>query len=146
MASFIIKDVRLFDGEKMVSNSSVLIENGFIIQVGEDINKDEVSVICKPGHTLLPGLIDAHCHPYREEKLSEQAFRFGITTLMDLHNLHENAVQQKEWAKKRKVPPQRLLQTNTALIQFEGFSGYQERTLCSYHSWRLASLGRNEAG
>lgn len=105
MSSFIIRDVRLFDGEKVLENESVLVEEGIITQVGQDVEKAGIPVLSMPGHTLLPGLIDAHCHPYRECRLSEQAFRFGITTLMDLHNLHENAVLQKKWAKERKDFP-----------------------------------------
>ena len=105
MSAFIVKDVRLFDGEQVFENASVLVEDGVIKQVGQDLTKDGVSTISKPGHTLLPGLIDAHCHPYREARLCEQAFRFGITTLMDMHNLHENAVLQKKWARERRDFP-----------------------------------------
>ncbi|KIX06970.1 uncharacterized protein Z518_04946 [Rhinocladiella mackenziei CBS 650.93] len=101
MTTFVIKDVRLFDGENVLDNTSVLVEDGVIKQVGHEVEKADIPTISKPGHTLLPGLIDAHCHPYRESRLSEQAFRFGITTLMDMHNLHENAVLQKKWAKER---------------------------------------------
>ena len=103
MTSFIIKDVRLFDGDNVFENSSIFIENGIINEVGVDGEKPEFPVVSAPGHTLLPGLIDAHCHPYREMQMAEQMFRFGITTLMDLHNTHENAVQLKTWAKERKV-------------------------------------------
>ncbi|EXJ76519.1 uncharacterized protein A1O5_01027 [Cladophialophora psammophila CBS 110553] len=105
MNSFIIKNVRLFDGENIHEDSSVLVEDGIIKQVQQDIEKSGLLIFSKPGHTLLPGLIDAHSHPYRESRLSEQAFRFGITTLMDMHNLHDNAVQQKQWAKERKDFP-----------------------------------------
>lgn len=105
MDSFIIRDVRLFDGDSVLENTSILVENGLITHVGRDLEKAGVPALSMPGHTLLPGLIDAHCHPYREARLSEQAFRFGITTLMDMHNLHENAVLQKKWATERKDFP-----------------------------------------
>ncbi|KIX94871.1 uncharacterized protein Z520_09561 [Fonsecaea multimorphosa CBS 102226] len=101
MNSFIIKDIRLFDGDKVVENSSVRVENGIITEVGDNASKDGTPVISKPGHTLVPGLIEAHCHPYDNVKLPEQCFRFGITTLMDMHNVHEHAVQQKQWARER---------------------------------------------
>jgi dihydroorotase-like cyclic amidohydrolase len=105
MASFIIQDVRLFDGEKVQENASVLVEDGIIKGVAQEYQKAGLPIISKPGHTLLPGLIDAHSHPYGEASLSEQSFRFGITTLMDMHNLHSNAVLQKRWAKTRKDFP-----------------------------------------
>ena len=105
MNSFAIEGVRVFDGEKCVENTTVVVENGLIKHVGDGMDTSEIPRISKPGCTLLPGLIDAHCHPYREARLSEQAFRFGITTLMDMHNTHENAVQQKKWAAERKDFP-----------------------------------------
>jgi len=43
--------------------SSVLIDNGKIIEVGENIDiKDDAQVIDAKGCWVLPGLIDAHCH------------------------------------------------------------------------------------
>ncbi|KAI1076284.1 composite domain of metallo-dependent hydrolase [Whalleya microplaca] len=103
--AFIIQDVRLFDGESVSERQSVLVEDGVIKQVGAHLDKPGVPVISKPGHTLLPGLIDAHSHPYREVGFPEQAFRFGVTTLLDMQNLHENAQQLKQWAKERKDFP-----------------------------------------
>ncbi|KAJ9608966.1 hypothetical protein H2200_006737 [Cladophialophora chaetospira] len=105
MDTFVIEGVRLFDGAEVIEDASVLVENGIIKQVGHRLNKNGVAVISKPGHTLLPGLIEAHSHPYGESRLSEQAFRFGITTLVDMHNVHEKAVLQKKWAKERKDFP-----------------------------------------
>lgn len=105
MTSFIIKDVRLFDGDDTLESASVLVENGMIKKVGLRVEEDGVPTLSRPGHTLLPGLIDAHTHPQADARLPEQAFRFGITTLMDMHNLHKNAVQLKQWAKQRKDFP-----------------------------------------
>jgi dihydroorotase-like cyclic amidohydrolase len=105
MTSFIIKDVRLFDGDTVHEKTSIVVENGKIKAVGGEVTTSGVPVFSRPGHTLLPGLIDSHAHPYREARLSEQAFRFGITTLMDMHNTSDNAIQQKKWAKERKDFP-----------------------------------------
>ncbi|KAF2165961.1 hypothetical protein M409DRAFT_23689 [Zasmidium cellare ATCC 36951] len=106
--SFVISDVQIFDGEAVVTkNGAVLVEDGLIKAIGEDLaaRYPHLETISKPGHTLLPGLIDAHCHPYGESSLPEQAFRFGITTIMDLQNEHHQAVRQKQWAKERKDFP-----------------------------------------
>ncbi|KAF2871445.1 hypothetical protein BDV95DRAFT_628662 [Massariosphaeria phaeospora] len=108
MSSFIISDVRLFNGDTVIDNTLILVENGLITQVGSSVPAsllDHLPRYSKPGHTLLPGLIDAHSHPYGDPAQPEQAFRFGITTLMDLHNTHDNAVQQKQWANERKDFP-----------------------------------------
>ncbi|KAK5688025.1 hypothetical protein LTS10_000003 [Elasticomyces elasticus] len=102
MPSLIIRDVRIFDGETCVDNSSVWIQDGIIKAVGDSFENADAEVLSMPGHTLLPGLIDAHCHPYGDVKLPKQSFRFGITTIVDMHNTHENAVQQKKWSQQRK--------------------------------------------
>ena len=103
--AFIIRDVRVFDGEKVLEDGRVYVQDGIIREVGPDVDVSGVAVISMPGHTLLPGLIDSHCHPYRQSNLPEQAFRFGITTIMDMHNLHDNAVIQKQWARERSDYP-----------------------------------------
>jgi hypothetical protein len=103
--SFIIQDIRLFDGESIIEKTRVLVKDGIISQIGPDIEDPNAVIISRPGHTLLPGLIDAHCHPYHESRLPEQAFRFGITTIMDLHNLDENAKVQKQLARERRDFP-----------------------------------------
>lgn len=107
MNSFVITDARVFDGNKIVEGASVLVEDGLIKQIGriDEAETNGIQVISRPGHTLLPGLIDAHCHPYEHASLSEQSFRFGITTLLDMHNLHDNAVLQKKWSQERKDFP-----------------------------------------
>ncbi|KAH8171529.1 amidohydrolase family protein [Sarocladium implicatum] len=103
MTSFLIRGVRLFDGDNVTETTSVLVKDGLIAKVGPEIEAEGVPVIDKPGHTLLPGLIDAHVHPEEHVELSEQAMRFGITTLMDMQNRH--ADKQKQWARERKDLP-----------------------------------------
>jgi dihydroorotase-like cyclic amidohydrolase len=137
MTSFTIKNVRLFDGEKVVENASVLVEDGVITQIGHDVAKAGLPTISKSGHTLLPGLIDAHCHPYRESRLCEQAFRFGITTLMDMHNLHESAVLQKQWARERKDVPDVKSCHFTATID-GGWEAWVEKKLSNNEVSRTA--------
>ncbi|KIW17218.1 hypothetical protein PV08_04409 [Exophiala spinifera] len=105
MSSFAIKNVRIFDGDNVLEDADVIVKDGIIEQVGPDLNPGDLPSISTPGYTLLPGLIDAHCHPDRELRLLEQSFRFGITTIMDMHNVHENAVQLKRWAQARKDVP-----------------------------------------
>lgn len=128
MDSFIIKDVRLFDGDKAVESASVLVENGIITEVGAEITKDGIPVLSKPGHTLLPGLIEAHCHPGGNVKMPEQCFRFGITTVMDMHNVHELAVQQKQWARERKDFPD-IKSSHYAATISNGWPAFVEKKL-----------------
>jgi imidazolonepropionase-like amidohydrolase len=85
---FLIQHVRIFDGEHIIGRTSVLVRKGKIEAVGPRLNSPKgVRVIDGAGHTLLPGLIDAHTHIRSRQDL-EQSLAFGVTTdlsmLMDL--------------------------------------------------------------
>jgi imidazolonepropionase-like amidohydrolase len=56
---------RLFDGERFIENGCVVVEGGKIASAGsrgEVEYPPEAEVVDLEGHTLLPGLIDAHIH------------------------------------------------------------------------------------
>lgn len=92
--SLCITDVRLFTGHTFISNGYVVVLDGKISQVGEgsppsSATKD-IPVLSKPGHTLIPGLIDGHIHANSGNIPSlEQSIRFGVTTVCDMHNESE---------------------------------------------------------
>jgi N-acyl-D-aspartate/D-glutamate deacylase len=104
--TFVIKDVRIFDGEKEIPNGYVHVSNGKIVSVGPaglDAFNSDVRVISKPGHTLLPGFIDAHNHCDKgNENALYQALRFGVTTIMDLHNEIHNCTKLRKIAAEEK--------------------------------------------
>lgn len=87
MASFLITDVRIFDGYSNLERGSVLVQDGKIAKVSTSSIEFNGRAISRPGHTLLPGLIDAHVHldPGNEYGLA-QGLRFGVTTQCDLGN------------------------------------------------------------
>ena len=86
MSSFVITDVRIFTGESVIPFGSVLVKDGIIEYVGTELPQTEhTTVYKKPGHTLLPGFIDAHVHAHDERALSD-SLRFGATTIMDMGN------------------------------------------------------------
>ncbi len=80
---FIVRNVRVFDGGRVLSNTSVLVIDGRISAVGAkfDAPKDFPS-IDGSGKTLLPGLIDAHTHSWGDA--TRDALRFGVTTELDM--------------------------------------------------------------
>jgi dihydroorotase-like cyclic amidohydrolase len=87
--TFVIKDVRIFDGTSEIPSGFVHVSNGKILSVGTDPSNipSGIKVISKPNHTLLPGFIDAHNHCDKGNELAlYQGIRFGVTTIMDLHN------------------------------------------------------------
>ena len=82
----LIQDVRLFDGSVVLQRRSVLIENGKISRIYTHlIRLADTEVIEDAGHTLLPGLIDAHVHiPDQAEEAASQALRLGVTSQLDM--------------------------------------------------------------
>ncbi len=59
----LIRDVRVFDGERVLEHRSVLIENGKIRRIGDaKLKVANAEVIEGAGRTLIPGLFDAHVH------------------------------------------------------------------------------------
>ena len=98
-SSFIIKDVHVFTGEEEIKEGYVLVANGKIKSVGSAVPSNlgpDIKVISKPGHTVLPGFIDAHNHADAgNANAIRQALRFGVTTFMDMHNEWPNVFKLK---------------------------------------------------
>jgi imidazolonepropionase-like amidohydrolase len=84
-SSFVINHVRVFDGEKTLSDMSVVVESGIIRVVDRRVPDRwrKLPTIDGTGATLLPGLIDAHAHTHGVTKLQD-ALRFGVTTVLDM--------------------------------------------------------------
>lgn len=99
---FLVRNVRLFDGEQVVDATSVRIDGSTITAVGPAASTDGLSadqIIDGTGKTLLPGLIDAHAHP-RSPAL-ELAILFGVTTELDMFTTPERIGDQREQARTR---------------------------------------------
>jgi hypothetical protein len=80
--TFLIRNVRVFDGTRVLDANSVLVERDTIRRVGTDVaTPTSVAVVTGTGMTLLPGLIEAHTHTSVEPQLG-QALLFGVTTEM----------------------------------------------------------------
>ena len=94
--SFAIKDVRIFDGKRTIPRGTVLVRNGEIAAVGKNVSvPNGVQVIEGTGHTLLPGLIDAHVH-YLAPRSLNQALVFGVTTELDMGSDHKLVAEVKK--------------------------------------------------
>jgi imidazolonepropionase-like amidohydrolase len=81
-ATWLVRDVRVFDGEKMHEHRSVLVDGNRIADgnfQGEP--PAGAAVIDGKGRTLLPGLIDSHVHAFRYFDLP---LYFGVTTQVDM--------------------------------------------------------------
>ncbi len=86
--SQLIRDVRVFDGERVLEHRSVLVANGVIAKLGDaSLSAPGADVVEGGGRTLLPGLIDAHVHMADQvEEAARQALAFGVTTQLDMWN------------------------------------------------------------
>lgn len=86
-ASFLIRDVRLFDGHEVFDHRSVLVRDGRIAAIGgPDIPAHGATIVSGAGKTLLPGIIDAHVHvpPVNTRNALVQSARLGVTTVLDM--------------------------------------------------------------
>lgn len=82
-APFLLREARVFDGERMHEHMDVLVADGIIVAVGVALQAPagtrEISAM---GRTLLPALLDAHTHNFGLSRV--EALRFGIGTQIDM--------------------------------------------------------------
>ncbi|WP_108803663.1 amidohydrolase family protein [Aquimarina sp. Aq107] len=83
--SFIIKDVTIFDGEKVIPKTSILIENGAISKIAKSINRN-ATVINGNGKFLMPAMTNCHVHAWGIPIL-QQAVEAGVFNLLDMHGV-----------------------------------------------------------
>src|SRR6185369_4383176 len=81
------RNVDVFDGSRMVRQSTVLVSGGMIRAVGRDLQIPAgAQVINGDGKTLLPGFFDAHTHlgESKGEQFLKDALDFGVTTELEM--------------------------------------------------------------
>ncbi|MFL5541122.1 MAG: amidohydrolase family protein, partial [Longimicrobiaceae bacterium] len=84
----VFRNVRVFDGVRMLGEQDVLVEGGRIARLGRQLPAPAgAAEVDGRGKTLLPGLIDAHTHTYGDN--ARAAIAFGVTTELDMFSLPE---------------------------------------------------------
>jgi len=82
--AYVIRNVRVFDGEAISERQTVIISQGKIAAVsGSNVASPAgAQEIAGDGRTLLPGLMDAHVHLpfYGSSEALQQNIMFGVTT------------------------------------------------------------------
>ena len=59
----LFQNAKIFDGNKIISSDSVLVENNIIREIGKNIKANKIELkINVNKNFLMPGLIDAHFH------------------------------------------------------------------------------------
>lgn len=81
MTTTTIINARIFDGEQVLDETSLVIDGRRITAIGGRHLADS-TVIDATGGTLLPGLIDSHVHTSMDGL--RDALRFGVTTELEM--------------------------------------------------------------
>ncbi len=89
----VFRDVRVFDGSRVIPATTVVIRGYRIDQVGPSASIPQgAKVIDGKGKTLLPGLVDCHTHTFLPDH-AKQAAIFGVTTELDMFTDHAFAAR-----------------------------------------------------
>ncbi|MTE27661.1 amidohydrolase family protein [Winogradskyella ouciana] len=94
--SFIVENVKVFDGEIVIESTSVKVEDGIITEISKSIKaSDGYEVIDGNGKTLMPALSNAHVHAWGPQSL-EEAAKAGVLNVMDMHGVetYQSAMRQ----------------------------------------------------
>jgi enamidase len=82
--------------QPFLDENSVLIADGRFVALGRGLDADADTVIDAKGSTLIPGLIDSHCHPVfgdftprqRTMDFIESGLHGGLTTMISAGEVH----------------------------------------------------------
>ena len=85
--SFVIKNIKVFDGESIIESTSVRVVEGKITAVSKALKTSKKdTVIDGKGKTLMPALSNAHVHAWSPLSLKEAA-NAGVLNVMDMHGM-----------------------------------------------------------
>ena len=97
--AFAIRNVRVFDGARILEHRTVVVESGRISRLDgpRTVLPPGLRVVDGTGRTLLPGLIDAHVHvsSQRPEAALKQSLWFGVTTELDMFTTPDGLTAMK---------------------------------------------------
>ncbi len=124
MNTYLIKNATLVnEGQQFIAD--VLVKNGLIEKIGQNLSAPEAQEINAEGLYLLPGMIDDQVH-FREPGLTHKADIFtesmaavagGITSFMEMPNTVPNTLSQELLADKYAIAAQ------TSLANYSFFMG-----------------------
>ncbi|WP_041395638.1 metal-dependent hydrolase family protein [Photobacterium profundum] len=141
----LIKNANLFNGtdEKLIQNVNVVIEDNIVIKITKDAVDESTfdKVIDANGHTVMPGLIDAHVHitlseaPHildtmtteeiaiRSAKVAEGMLMRGFTSVRDVAG---NTTGLKVSIDNGYATGPRIFPSQAAISQTSGHSDYRQ--------------------
>ncbi|MEX1211454.1 MAG: amidohydrolase family protein [Balneolaceae bacterium] len=118
--------VTMNEEREVIERGTLLIRDGRIEAIGSNVEiPDEADVRSLDGHTLLPGLVDAHSHPHIEHSsfhIIEQhppylraPLAYGITTLMEVYGNEHRDGWLSDMQRAGKIDSPRIFTTGSAL-------------------------------
>jgi len=127
-AATVFRNVRLFDGERIVPVATVVIEGNRITRVLEDGGpadvRDGANIVDGSGRTLLPGFIDAHTHTFSRAYI-KIATGFGVTTQFDMFTALEVMNELKDEQARGRARDRADLMSAGILVTAAGGHGTQ---------------------
>jgi imidazolonepropionase-like amidohydrolase len=106
-ASYVIRNVRVFDGETVAERQTVVISQGTIAAVGGSTVAAPAGAqeVTGEGRTLLPGLMDAHVHLpfYGSSDALQQNIVFGVTTTVVMAGAPQLVAQVRSFSDRADV-------------------------------------------
>ena len=112
MSKTVVHSVLLFDGETTHKNATVVFDSntGLITSVStanNDAFPSDATIIDGKGHTLLPGLIEAHMHCHdlhmppgiSTDTILKSPLQSGVTTCCNMHAEMESAQDLQKMVK-----------------------------------------------
>ena len=97
--SVLIRDVNVLsqNGERFISNQSVIVEDGLIVAVDSTIDDErEMEVINGEGKFLIPGLIDSHVHLFKSPNDLLLYVANGVTEIREMIGEEDHLQWRKE--------------------------------------------------
>lgn len=94
--SFLIRDVKLFDGEKVREKVDVLIVGGVIEKIGsvKSRNAKSATTIDGSNKTIVPGMVNCHVHAFIPYHL-KNAMQAGVFAVLDMHtSVHPDSLDR----------------------------------------------------
>lgn len=84
--AILLHAARVFDGDNMRANTSVLLVSGQVAQIGPrgSFASDKAKVIDLGDATILPGFIELHAHLTFQKIPADTVLKHGITTIRDV--------------------------------------------------------------
>ena len=92
--TYLIKNVRLFDGNQVLESTDILISNGVVEKIGTIKNDKDAVLVDGAGKTIIPGMVNCHVHAWLPYHL-ENALEAGVFAVLDMHTfIHPDSLKK----------------------------------------------------